>query len=204
MKLTAQSRLVSPLKSCRRMLCRLLLPLLPLSVQLPAATVYVYTGQVFSSFFGSPAPGNPALGPSDRVTASITVEAPIVGPLHDLGSAPWWFSVGPYYWSSAVGDAAGSFYMEGDHSGQIVVWDLGASRPGGSYPSVRIYSGPIDSRDEFVDIGSPPTLYVVSSNVAGTWTMYSTSDVPEPNSFSLLFLAALAGAVLKMKGNQPG
>ena len=181
--------------------CILLFGLL-FSIAAMGNTIYTYSGQPFTTYrcSGSPCNSIPELSSSDRITGSLMVSSPLIGVVGNLpAGSVWSFSVGSYSWSSSDGDETGGQYFQGDASGNLIEWELPIRRPGMGYPGLNIYSNAFAGfGDTFIALGSPG-LDIASNTTPGTWTMQSTSGVPEPGTLSLVILATLGAVLMKSK-----
>jgi len=97
---------------------RCLMVLMFFSISMLADTyTYTYTGKPFTSFLqsGTAQSSISELSPPDFVTASITMNTPVIGTINDVAGSSWWISVGTYSWSS-ISDGEASYFL-GDSDG---------------------------------------------------------------------------------------
>lgn len=160
--------------------------ILVLPLPLLADTVYSYTGNPFTTYYGSPTQFTAA----DFVSGSFTVATPLADNLSSQLISPtsFSFSNGIDTLSSAdlnVNDAV--FNVVTDSTGAIDQWIVYIQTSTVSLYTHQLGSGSYDGG--LAGAGSSNVEQGVVDNDPGTWTETSTTDpsaVPEPNTLALL------------------
>jgi hypothetical protein len=172
-----------------RMLALLVAFLLPLP--LLADTTYTYTGNDFTSVYGT------AYTTSDSVSGSFTVSTPLGGDLLDdnITPASFGFTDGVDTLTNANVTGEEFFSISTNASGEITNWYIVVSD---SIVGPAIYTQD-DLDGVAADTGENYGLTGVGQNRddPGTWTETSSSVAPEPSTLALLGtgVLGLAGIV---------
>ena len=165
---------------------RCLLIALLISASAFAGNVYTYTyeGLPFTIL-----PPIPWFDTSWHVTASLTSDVFLTGYIDDVSQfSSWSIIMGPFLWSSAVGDLPGGNAFWIDTSGIVVQWDFPAGKKNGAlygYPYIHTTNG----GDSF-SILYDNNYVLADTTTPGTWSFQQTSGVPEPGSMAYVLLAA--------------
>jgi hypothetical protein len=166
-----------------------------------AAAVYTYAGNPYTVFNGLSCPS--VCG----ITATLDLASPLPP---NLGSQILLAAVAPLSFSVTDGantitqanDLTSSFAVATNSSAQIEFWDFSASYMSGGIPidisSNNRGSGSSTTHDETFAVIS----YAENTQDPGTWTLETSSSVPEPADISSILIGlALLTAVSRASGS---